>query len=328
MSKIAVLNEFSIEAVRDALQKLDDFKKLIVNGLTAFELNELEKIDPVLFEAVAKQIEDERWYPSVGMWMADDSDMSEEKLIRNVLYSTTYFKEKFGKEYRVFQGAKIYNDAFAQVIYTSNFDACVLDSETETYWLDNAAYTRTLVYSGLEKVDVNDIDDEFIKANDFESIEDEVIGVYQTDLDLKSVKQPVYAGEATNAEKMLIKAERICVQEGRKAQEEIQNCWISLFMGEDEVALDVAETIIGEAEIDENFVKFNSDEVKIVEMKYAEDLSDDVVIRLKETAGKEKALTVMCDAIDAGFRCEILPYELQTFRVIKDGFVEETPIFE
>ena len=36
----------------------------------------------------------------------------------------------------------------------------------------------------------------------------------------------------------------------------------------------------------------------------------------------------MCDAIDAGFRCEILPYELQTFRVNAEGFVEETPIFE
>ena len=66
MSKIAVLNEFSIEAVRDALQKLDDFRKLVVNGLTAFELNELENIDPVLFEAVAKQIENDRWYPSAS----------------------------------------------------------------------------------------------------------------------------------------------------------------------------------------------------------------------------------------------------------------------
>lgn len=328
MSKIAVLNEFSIEAVRDALQKLDDFRKLVVNGLTAFELNELEKIDPVLFEAVAKQIENDRWYPSAGMWMADDSDMSEEKLIRNVLYSTTYFKEKFDKEYRVFQGAKIYNDAFTQVIYTANFDACVLDSETETYWLDNAAYTRTLVYSGLEKVDINDIDDDFIKANDFESIEDEVIAVYQTDLDLKSVKQPVYTGEATAAEKLLLEAEAICVQEGRKNQDEIQNCWIALFMGDDDVATSVAETIIGDSKVDYDFIKFNSDEVKVVELKYTEDLSGDVVIRIKETAGKEKALTVMCDAIDAGFRCEILPYELQTFRVNAEGFVEETPIFE
>ena len=45
-------------------------------------------------------------------------------------------------------------------------------------------------------------------------------------------------------------------------------------------------------------------------------------------AGKEKSLCIMCDALDAGFRCEILPYELQTFRIIKDGFVEETPITE
>lgn len=328
MSKIAVLNEFSVEAVRDALQKLDDFKKLIVNGLTAFELNELEKIDPVLFEAVAKQIKNERWYPSVGMWMADDSDMSEEKLIRNVLYSTRYFKDKFDKEYKVFQGAKIYNDAFVQVIYTANFDACVLDSETENYWLDNAAYTRTLVYSGLEKVDINDIDDEFIKANDFESIEDEVMSVYQTDLDLKSVKQPVYAGNATDTEKKLLEAEAICVQSGKNAQEEIKNCWISLFMGEDEVAADVAETIIGDSKVDYDFIRFNSDEVKVVELKYTEDATGDVVIRLKETAGKEKALTVMCDAIDAGFRAEILPYELQTFRVNAEGFVEETPISE
>lgn len=328
MSKIAVLNEFSIEAVRDALQKLDDFKKLIVNGLTAFELNELEKIDPVLFEAVAKQIRRERWYPSVGMWMYDDGDMSEEKLIRNVLYSTTYFKEKFDKEYKVFQGAKIYNDAFAQVIYAANFDACVLDSESETYWLDNAAYTRTLIYSDLEKVDINDIDDDFIKANDFESVEDEVMAVYQGELDLKSVKQPVYQGNATDAEKKLLEAEAICVQEGRKAQEEIQNCWISLFMGEDEVAVDVAETIIGDSKVDYDFIKFNSDEVKVVELKYTEDATGDVIIRIKETAGKEKALTVMCDAIDAGFRAEILPYELQTFRVNAEGFVEETPISE
>lgn len=328
MSKIAVLNEFSIEAVRDALQKLDDFKKLIVNGLTAFELNELEKIDPILFDAVAKQIENERWYPSVGLWVSDDKEMSEEKLIRSILYSVTYFKDKFDREYRVFQGAKIYNDAFAQVVYAAGFDACVLDNETESYWLDNAAYTRTLICSDLEKVDINDIDDDFIKANDFESVEDEVMAVYQGDLDLKSVRQPVYTAQATEAEKLLEKAERICVQQGRKENEDIQNCWISLFLGEEDTAADVAEKIIGDSVIDEDFIKINSEDVKILSVKYAEDESGDVVIRIQETAGKEKAITVMCDALDAGFRAEILPYELQTFRIIKDGFVEETLIGE
>lgn len=328
MSKIAVLNEFSIEAVRDALQKLDEFKKLIVNGLTAFELNELEKIDPELFAAVAKQIKREKWYPSVGLWVSDDKDMSEEKLIRSILYSVTYFKEKFDKEYRVFQGSKIYNDAFVQTIYTAGFDACVLESEKETYWLDNAAYTRTLVYGELDKVDVNDIDDEFIKANDFESIEDEVMAVFQNELDLKSVKQPIYSSEATEAEKLIEKADRICVQDGRKEGEDIRECWQSLLLGEDEMAADVAEKIIGDSTLDEAFIKINSDEVKVVSVKYAEDGSDDVIIRIKETAGREKAITVMCDALDAGFRSEILPYELQTFRIIEDGFVEETPIGE
>ncbi|MBR6532061.1 MAG: hypothetical protein IKT61_06130 [Clostridia bacterium] len=328
MSKIAVLNEFSIEAIRDALQKLDDFKKLIVNGLTAFELNELEKIDPVLFDAVAKQIKKDRWYPSVGLWVSDDKDMSVQKLMRSVLYSVTYFKDKFDKEYKVFQGGKVYNDAFAQIIYKANFDACVLDSETETYWLDGEAFTRTLVYGNLEKVDINDIDDEFIKANDFESIEDEVMAVFQNELDLKCVKPNVNVGKATEAEKLLEKADRICVQEGRNENEDIQNCWISLFLGEEEVAKDIAERIIGDGEIDADFIKLNTDEVEIVSVKYAEEDNGDVVFRLMETAGTEKAITVMCDALDAGFRAEIIPYEIQTFRIIKDGFVEETPIGE
>ena len=63
-------------------------------------------------------------------------------------------------------------------------------------------------------------------------------------------------------------------------------------------------------------------------MKYAEDGNGDVIFRLRETAGTEKAITVMCDSLEAAFRAEILPYEIQTFRVIKDGYIEETPIGE
>ncbi len=328
MSKIAVINEFSIEAVRDALQKLDDFKKLIVNGLTAFQLNELEKIDPVLFSAVAKQIENERWYPKVGMWLDDGNKMSEKKLIRNVLYSVTYFKEKFDKTYRVFQGDAVCNDALVRVIYSAGFDACVLASETESYWLDGSAFTRTLVWSNLEKVDVNDIDDDFIKVNDFESVEDEVLSLFQAELDLKSAAQPVCEDETTEIEKLLLKAERLCVERGKEENEKIKNAWIALFTGNEAAAKELAEEIIGGGEIDTDFIKIDSDDVEIVSVKFAEDMSGDVVIRLLESAGKEHSLCVLCDSLDAGFRCEILPYELQTFRIIKDGFVEETGIDE
>ena len=45
MSKIAILNEFSIEAVKDALQKLESFPNLKVNGLNAYQLTELSAIE-------------------------------------------------------------------------------------------------------------------------------------------------------------------------------------------------------------------------------------------------------------------------------------------
>ncbi len=328
MNKIAVLNEFSIEAVKDALQKLDAFDKLTVNGLTAFELNELEKIDPVLFEEISDKIKNGRWYPKAGLWLVDDKKMSAEKLMRSILYSVTYFKEKFQKEYRVFQGARIYNDAFAQIVYSAGFDATVLSGETETYWLDGEAYTRTLIYSGLDTVDVNDIDDDFINENDFNSVEEEVLSIYWTELNLNSVKTPVYRDKPSRGEALLEKADRLCVQEGRDENETIRKCWLSLLLGEDAEAAAVAEKIIGDCEINKDFFRFNTDEVEILSVKYAEDATGDVVIRIRETAGTEKALTIMCDALDAGFRAEILPYEIQTFRIDKDGFVEETPIGE
>ena len=65
MKKIAVLNEFSIEAIRDALSKLDSFDNLVVNGLNAFQLNEIEKIDPELFAEISEKIKAEKWFPLI-----------------------------------------------------------------------------------------------------------------------------------------------------------------------------------------------------------------------------------------------------------------------
>ncbi len=328
MSKIAVLYKSDIESIKDALNKLESFGNLVVNGLTAGELSELENKEPALFNAVADYVKGGRWFPLAGMWFADDNDMSALKLMRNIVYSAAFLKEKFGKDYRVFNGAKVYNDEFAQVVYSSGFDAAVLDSEADTYWLDNAAWTRTLVNSSLDKVDVNEIDGDFIGSNEFASVEDEAMSAYQRELDLKSVRQPVYECNATCVEKLLEKAERFATQQGKKVNEDIKSAWVSLFKGDEESAKSVAEKIIADCEFDADFIKINKEDVEILTVKYAEGSDSDVVIRLKETAGKEKSLCIMCDALDAGFRCEILPYELQTFRVIKDGFVEETPITE
>ncbi len=326
MKKIAVLNEFSIEAVRDALQKLDDFPKLVVNGLNAYQLNEIENIDPVLFGAIGRQIKADRWFPEIGTWCGEDGKISEAKLIRSVLYSAEYFKENFGKKYRVFHGETISNSAFAQILYAAEFDACYIKDEAEAMWLDSADDSRILVGGALDTVDINDIDDAFINENKFGSIEEEILSLYFQPIQIKTVRPEEESPAPTVAEKLLLEAEKIAVQNGEDKTEEIADLWLALFVGDD--VKEEAEKLIGGRKADEDFLTFDTDEVQLREMKYAEDGSKDVVIRIKETAGREKTLFVMCDALNAGFRCEILPYELQTFRIDGEGFVQEIFIVE
>ena len=326
MKKIAVLNEFSIEAIRDALQKLDDFPKLIVNGLNAFQLNEINKIDPILFAAIGARITEDRWFPVVGTWCGEKGKISEANLIKNIVYSADYFKENFGKRYRVFHGETIYNNALAQIVYAAEFDACYIKDEAEMLWLDSADDSRILVGGAIDAVDVNDIDDDFINANEFGSIEDEILALYRQPIQIKTVKLGYEKSEPAEDEKLALEAEKIAVQNGEKIGEEIENIWLGIFLGEDTKA--ESEKIINGRSFNKDFLTIDSDEVELVEMKFAEDESGDVIIRIRETAGVEKTLFIMCDALDAGFRCEILPYELQTFRIDADGFVTEIFIAE
>ena len=86
MSKTAILNEFSIEAVKDALQKLESFPNLKVNGLNAYQLTELSAIDPELFAEISDMIKADRWFPYVGTWTNTD-ELSEIALTKSCLYS-------------------------------------------------------------------------------------------------------------------------------------------------------------------------------------------------------------------------------------------------
>ena len=165
MSKIAILTEFSIEAVKDALQKLESFPNLKVNGLNAYQLTELSAIDPELFAKISDMIKADRWFPYAGVWTSTD-ELSEIALVKSCLYSVRYFLDNFGKKYRVFHGRKLYNNMLPQIVYSSLFDAVVLESETESKWLHGADDFRTLVMTA-ETVDVNDLDDDGISKNNF-----------------------------------------------------------------------------------------------------------------------------------------------------------------
>lgn len=326
MSMIAVLNKFSIEAIRDALDKIDSFDNLVVNGLNAFQLNEIEKIDPELFVKVAEKIKAEKWFPFAGMWCEEDGKISDENLARNALYSSNYFRKKFGKVSRIFTADRIYSNAFAQIVFAAKYDSCYVRSETESYWLDGADGTRTHIAGAIETVDVNDLDGDFIGGNEFTSLEEEIISKFSLPMELREAALPYEKSEPSEDEKLLLEAEKIAVQNGEKTEEKIRDLWFEIFLGNS--VKDEAEKLINDRAFDKDFVKINSESVELICVKYAEDNSGDVVIRIKETAGEEQTLFVMCDSIDAGFRTEINPYEVLTFRIVDEGFAKEIFIAE
>ncbi len=321
---IAVLNDFSVEAVRDALEKLDSFAGLKVNGLNAFQLNELESIDSELFGRVEEKIKADRWFPFAGAW-TDTDEMSETALIKSCLYSVRYFLDKFGRKYRVFHGEKIYNNRFPQIVYSSLFDAAVLDSETESKWVHGADDFRTLVI-GAETADVTDMDDDFIKENEFISYEELADRFFGSSLDLETVVLPKDSEKPQGIEKQLVDAERAAALNGKDIAKDIKAAWIAHFGGDDTAAEKLASEIDTCVPTENDIMTHGG--VEISEVKTAEDGSGDIVIRVTERDGKEHSAYVMYDKLSAGFRFESMPYEIQTFRIGADGYAKEIYICE
>ncbi len=328
MSKIAILNEFGIEAIKDALQKLESFPNLKVNGLNAHQLSQLEAIDPVLFAEISDQIKKGRWFPYAGTWCGND-ELSEIALIKSCLYSVRYFLDKFGKKYRVFHGQKLYNNMLPQIVYSSLFDAVVLKSETESKWLHGADNFRTLVMTG-DTVDVNDLDDGDISAEDFISYEDLADNFFNAQLDLEVVSLQNTSINPEGLEKALVDAEKYATIGGKDETIGIKEAWIAYFNGDCDTARKIVDGIMNGLSTAENDFKLSGDSVALTEVKLAEDGSGDTVIRVAETSGKEQSAYIMCDRLDTGFRFELMPYEMPTFRIPKnsDGYAKEIYICE
>ena len=76
-------------------------------------------------------------------------------------------------------------------------------------------------------------------------------------------------------------------------------------------------------------VRLSAGNVLVSALKYCEDGSGDVILRLWETAGKANTLvTCMSDLFDFGFRFEIGACEVKTFRVTPGGAVREYNFLE
>ena len=84
----------------------------------------------------------------------------------------------------------------------------------------------------------------------------------------------------------------------------------------------------GSEPLKKSFVSIDKENISLVSMKECNDNSGDIIIRLRETQGIKVTAAVVIDAFDCGFWADFREQEIKTFRINKEGFVEETDFLE
>lgn len=84
----------------------------------------------------------------------------------------------------------------------------------------------------------------------------------------------------------------------------------------------------GSEPLRKSFLTVSRPNVSLSALKFCEDGSGDVIMRLNETDGKSVRAFVVCDAANAGFYADFGKFEIKTFRINSEGFVKETNFLE
>ncbi|MGN0546736.1 MAG: alpha-mannosidase [Acutalibacteraceae bacterium] len=84
----------------------------------------------------------------------------------------------------------------------------------------------------------------------------------------------------------------------------------------------------GSLPLKKSFISINKPNIRLDALKYCEDGSGDVIMRLCETEGKPVKAAIVCDLIDAGFYADFNKLEVKTFRINREGYVKETDFLE
>lgn len=326
--KAVIVKKTDINSLKNVIEKLDKFSSFKVNGLNASQLIELENESPEVFDKISAFIKEGRWYPLAGMYKEKSENISDEKLLRNVLYSTEYLTKAFSKTFKAFYGKKVYTCNFAQTVYNSRFNAAFIEGEKDMYWLDTQGGMRTLVIGAEDFEDAAALCDSDIESGEFFTLEEYMNEVFSSPLDIKTVTAPYEKAELKECEKLLLEAETVYTQNGEDCSQQIKALWLEAFDDNCCAVKKSANEILNGRCEDATFFNINKENVKVCAYKYAQDGSGDKIIRVKETAGKETSVRFICDSINAGFLFEINPYEVITFRVDSEGFVKETFIQE
>lgn len=326
MKRTAVLRSSSVEGISEALRLLENNKNFKINGLYASELMNLRENEPELFDRVGEMIKTDRWCPFAGVFSPSD-ELSPTALIKSCLYSASFFADAFGKTYKVFHGTKIYNNAFAQIVYSSLFDSAILDEVKESCWVHGTEDGfRTLVI-GTDSTDVFDCTADIISESEFLTYEEYADETFSAHLDLQTVFLNAESETVNDIELKLLNAEKSNVYNAAHLESDIKNAWIAYLCGDTEKTRDILSRLDTDFSDIEKMFTLSGDGISLSEVKFTEDGSRDVIVRTRETEGREKGAYLMCPRLNAGFRFEIMPYEIQTFRIKNDGSGNVTEIY-
>lgn len=142
--------------------------------------------------------------------------------------------------------------------------------------------------------------------------------------------------EPTSAEKFLLEAERYdtaaCILcSAAPHTRDIAEAWENLSEcgALPDFVLEIREDALRILGDERDLIQLDQKNIALDALKLCEDGSNDLILRLHETDGKEEThVCLMSDLYDAGFRFDIRANEIKTFRVDRDGYVRETNFLE
>ena len=84
----------------------------------------------------------------------------------------------------------------------------------------------------------------------------------------------------------------------------------------------------GDKKQKKSFINIDCDNISVMSFKECADGSGDMILRLRETKGKSVKAAIVFDIANASFWSEFKGQEIKTFRIDKEGFVQETNFLE
>ncbi len=311
-----------------------------LNAFYASDYNFIKKNEPETFEKVKAFVEANRLQP-LGAWWNDSAEerISDENMARNTLYSQKFFMKNFGKVFRTGYGKKLTNPLAVEILFRSRINCYVeedADAKADYYWLDTKNLNRILGTStkvlGFKSVDDVTDDDNSVTFDEYfhefyNNLEDvDVIA----DIDYSE------SAKETETEKLLLQCEVLdvvnVVRNGADSKvSEIKRAWKALLSGYP-CAREKAEAIAKELENIEvcpnDIFETTSETAELLAFKKCCKNSDEVILRIRQTAPVSEKIVVKSKILDACFWVDIEPYEIRSFIIDNEGIAVESNIIE